>query len=373
MASVSLEHVSKRYGDIPAIEKLSLDIADGEFMVIVGPSGCGKTTVLRLIAGLVAPDDGSVLIDGRVVDDVPPGERDVAMVFEDFALYPHMAVRDNLAFPLRMRKTPAEAIRRRITEVAASMEIDPILGRKPAALATGEAQHTAIGHAVMREHPSVFLLDDALSHLDAHQRLEARAELSRLHRALGATLVAVTHDQAEALAMGTRVAVMNQGSLQQVGEPNKLYEQPANVFVAGFIGNPGMNLLESTLERDDAGVRLHQASGSWSIPATPRLDPVEDGSTVVVGFRPEHVRLVQATAADELGFEATCDLVEYLGHRLLVHLHAAGSEIVCSTGPDHRPTAGEVVSCSIPVGRLHFFDPASGRSLRSGAGLDQSA
>jgi len=373
MASVSLHHISRHFGDVRAVHALDLDIADGEFVVIVGPSGCGKTTVLRIIAGLETSDDGSVLIDGRVVDDLPPGERDVAMVFEDFALYPNMAVRDNLAFPLRMRKTPAEAIQQRIAEVAASMEIDPILGRKPAALATGEAQHTAIGHAVMRQHTSVFLLDDALSHLDAHQRQEARAELSRLHRELGATIVAVTHDQAEALAMGTRVAVMDQGTLQQVGTPQELYDHPASEFVAGFIGSPGMNLLQATLHRDEGGVRLEHAAGSWAIPATSALDRVEDGSTVVVGFRPEDLHLGRAAAADGLGFEATCDLVEYLGHRLLVHLRAAGSAIVCSTGLDSRPLAGEVVSGSIPAGRLHFFDPESGGSLQPSAGPDQSA
>ena len=222
MATVTLEHVSKQYQDVVAVRDLSIEIADGEFLVLVGPSGCGKTTVLRLIAGLEIPNDGTILIDGRVVNDVAPNARNVAMVFENYALYPHLAVRENLGFALRVRRTPAEEIRRRVSAVAASMELGRLLERRPPGLAAGEAQHVAIGRAVVRDTPAVLLLDDALSHLDARQRLEARAELGRLHRELRTTIVSVTHDQAEALAVGTRVAVMNAGVLQQAGAPRTL-------------------------------------------------------------------------------------------------------------------------------------------------------
>ena len=362
VASISLEHVSKRYGAVEAVQDLGLDIADGEFMVIVGPSGCGKTTALRLIAGLEQPDTGDVRLDGRLATATPPAERNVAMVFEDFALYPHMKVRDNLAFPLRVRKTPAEAIRRRVAEVADVTEIEPILARKPGELAAGQAQHVAVGHAVVREVTSAFLLDDALSHLDAHQRLEARAELARLHRDLGATIVAVTHDQAEAMAMGTRVAVMADGGLRQVATPRRLYERPADTFVAGFIGNPPMNLLEMSVEPHD-GLRLRHGALTWPLPGSGPLRDLAGSESVVVGCRPEHIRVGATAGADEVGFEATCDLVEYLGHRRLVHLHAADLQLVASTGTAGDLTAGEVVECAVPVARLHFFDHSTGLAL----------
>ena len=363
MARISLEHVSKRYGDVEAVRDLSLEIADGELMVIVGPSGCGKTTALRLIAGLEQPDSGEVLMDGEVVTHVPPAERNVAMVFEDYALYPHMRVSDNLAFPLRLRKTPADEIRRRVSRVAEATDIEPVLGRKPGELATGQAQQVAVGHAVVREVTSVFLLDDALAHLDAHQRLDARAEMARLHRELGATVVAVTHDQAEALAMGTRVAVMAGGALRQAATPRWLYERPADTFVAGFIGSPPMNLLDMEVQSDGDGHRLRSADLSLDLPPTTALRHFGRGETVVVGFRPEHLRLDVSPAPDEVGFEAVCDLVEYLGHRRLAHVHAGEAVLVASTGPAGAFGAGDRVECAIPIARLHFFDPATGQAL----------
>jgi multiple sugar transport system ATP-binding protein len=361
MAHIHLAHVSKRYGEVAAVTDLSLEIADGEFLYLIGPSGCGKTTALRLIAGLEVPDEGDVLFDGKVVNDVRPAKRDVAMVFEDFALYPHLKVRDNLAFPLRMRKTPAEAIRRRVAEVAERSELQPVLGRKPGGLATGEAQHVAIGHAVVRETTSAFLLDDALAHLDAHQRLEARAELARLHRELGATLVAVTHDQAEALAVATRVAVMDDGRLRQVATPRELYEHPADTFVAGFIGSPGMNLVEMTVATDDGMGVDRPGARSLRLPAGREVPSLRPGEPVIVGFRPEHVHLHEA-GRDEIGFDGTSDLVEYLGDRRLVHIDADGVPIVASVPPGSSPSPGEHISCSVSYERLHFFDPTSGRA-----------
>ena len=217
--------------------------------MLVGPSGCGKTTVLRLIAGLEQPDTGTIRFDGRDVTAVPPGQRDIAMVFEGYALFPHLAVRDNLSFALRLRHLPAAEVDRRVADVATSMELGHLLQRRPPGLATGEAQHVAVGRAVVRDAPAVLLLDDALSHLDAQQRLEARAEVARLHDELGSTIVSVTHDQAEALAVGTRLAVMDEGRMRQVGTPHEVYEQPADAFVAGFIGSPPMNLIEMEVER----------------------------------------------------------------------------------------------------------------------------
>jgi len=370
MATVTLEHVSKQYQDVVAVRDLSIEIADGEFLVLVGPSGCGKTTVLRLIAGLETPDDGTILIDGRVVNDVAPNARNVAMVFENYALYPHLAVRENLGFALRVRRTPAEEIRRRVSAVAASMELGRLLERRPPGLAAGEAQHVAIGRAVVRDTPAVLLLDDALSHLDARQRLEARAELGRLHRELRTTIVSVTHDQAEALAVGTRVAVMNAGVLQQAGPPRTLYGHPTNAFVAGFIGSPPMNLVEMTLERD--GDRPVLRSGLLTLPAPERIAGSAAGSIaphVTVGIRPEHIRVAAPPGDGDAGFRGQCDLVEFLGHQVLVHLRVGDLELRAFDDPARRIRPGDIVDCSISLDRLHLFDSRTGWALDAGAQL----
>jgi multiple sugar transport system ATP-binding protein len=368
MATVTLEHVSKQYRDVVAVRDLSIEIADGELLVLVGPSGCGKTTVLRLIAGLEVPDEGTILIDGRAVNDVPPSERNVAMVFEDYALYPHLVVRENLDFALRMHRTPADEIRHRVSAVAASLELGGLLERKPPGLAAGEAQHVAIGRAVVRDTPAVFLLDDALSHLDAGQRLEARAELGRLHRELRATIVSVTHDQAEALAVGTRVAVMDAGVLQQAGPPRTLYEHPANVFVAGFIGDPPMNLVETTLEPDGDYPVLR--SGPLAVPAPEGLADATTGPIalpVTVGIRPEHIRVGASPGDGDAGFRGQCDLVEFLGHHALLHVRVGDLELLAFDDPVGRVRAGDIVDCSIPLDRLQLFDSRTGRALDPGA------
>jgi multiple sugar transport system ATP-binding protein len=368
MATVTLEHVSKRYRDVVAVRDLSIEIADGELLAVVGPSGCGKTTMLRLIAGLEVPDEGTILIDGRVVNDVPPGGRDVAMVFEDYALYPHLVVRENLDFALRLHRTPADEIRRRVSAVASSLELGSLLERKPPGLAAGEAQHVAIGRAVVRDAPAVFLLDDALSHLDARQRLEARAELGRLHRDLRVTIVSVTHDQAEALAVGTRVAVMDAGVLKQVGPPRILYEHPADVFVAGFVGSPPMNLVEMMFERD--GDRPVLRAGRLTLPAPERLAgpaPAPIASQVTVGIRPEHIRVGAPPGDGDAGFRGQCDLVEFLGHQALVHVRVGDLELRAFDDPARRVRAGDIVDCSIPLDRLHLFDGRTGRALDASA------
>jgi multiple sugar transport system ATP-binding protein len=360
MAGVSLEGVSKRYGRVVAVESLDLDIADGETMMLVGPSGCGKTTVLRLIAGLESPDTGTIRFDGRDVTEVAPRERDIAMVFEGYALFPHLAVRDNLSFALRLRHLPADEVDRRVADVARAMELDHLLRRRPPALATGEAQHVAVGRAVVRDAPAVLLLDDALSHLDAQQRLEARTEVARLHDELGSTIVSVTHDQAEALAVGTRVAVMDEGRLHQVGTPQDIYERPADVFVAGFIGSPAMNLIELVVEEHDGRVVLR--GGPWTLPLS-SIPVGATGAGITMGFRPEHVGLGPPAAYDEIGLIGTCELVEYLGSELLVHLRVGSDEVVAIGDPDDRVEVGDTIECQITLERIHLFDTASGRAL----------
>ncbi len=368
MATVALEHVSKAYGTLIAVRDLSVEIADGEFLVLVGPSGCGKTTVLRLIAGLEAPDEGTILIDGRAVNDVAPSARNVAMVFEDYALYPHLVVRENLDFALRIHRTPADEIRRRVSAVAASMELDGLLERMPSGLAAGEAQGVAVGRAVARDRPVVFLLDDALSHLDARQRLEARAQLGRLHRELKSTIVSVTHDQSEALAMGTQIAVMDEGALQQVGPPRTLYEHPANVFVAGFVGSPPMNLVEMTPARE--GDRLVLRAGPLAVPAPTRLaDPAgrSIGPLVTVGVRPEHIQVAAPPGDGDIRFRARCDLVEFLGRQVLVHIRIGDVGLMALADPAGHVRVGDVVDCSIRPDRLYLFDGRTGAAIAAPA------
>jgi multiple sugar transport system ATP-binding protein len=355
MAGVTLERVTKRYRDVVAVRRLDLEIRDGEMLAIVGPSGCGKTTVIRLIAGLEDPDEGTIYYDGQDMTEVAPRDRNVAMVFEDYALFPHLAVRDNLTFALRLQKRPQEEISRRVNEVAEAMELDHLLERRPKGLATGEAQHVAVGRAVIRDAPSVVLLDDALSHLDAQQRLEARGEVARLHDELGSTIVAVTHDQAEALAVGDRVAVMDEGALKQVGTPRELYEHPADTFVASFIGSPPMNLVAP------------EVFGTDGLEA-PGFDALY-GRTVTVGIRPEDLRL--ATPGDgEAGFRGRCDLVEYLGSRLLVHVRVGEAELIVLDDPADDIRAGDTIDCSAPLARLHLFDAVTGQAMEERIGAD---
>jgi multiple sugar transport system ATP-binding protein len=285
------------------------------------------------------------------------------MVFEDYALYPHMVVRDNLGFALGIHRAPAEEIRQRVAVVSASMELDPLLERKPAVLAAGQAQHVAIGRAVLHDSPAVFLLDDALSHLDARQRLEARAELGRLHRELGTTIVSVTHDQSEALAVGTRVAVMDEGVLQQVGQPRALYDHPDNVFVAGFVGSPQMNLVGMSLEQSGEGTRLR--SSAFTLPAPEWVAGPAAGwipPDVTVGIRPEHILIAPAGEGDAM-FRARCDLVEFLGHQTLVHLHVGDIELRAFEDPAKPIRAGYIVDCDVALERLHLFDTRTGRRL----------
>jgi multiple sugar transport system ATP-binding protein len=316
MARIELDHVSKVYpGRVPAITDLTLDIPDGEFMVLVGPSGSGKSTALRMVAGLEEITEGTITIGERVVNDLPPKDRDIAMVFQNYALYPHMTVRDNLAFALQLRRTPKQEQDRRVGEAARILGLEPYLDRKPAALSGGQRQRVAMGRAIVRE-PQAFLMDEPLSNLDAKLRVGMRAELARLHERLGVTTIYVTHDQVEAMTLGTRVAVLKDGELQQVDTPPNLYEQPRNLFVAGFIGSPAMNLVEARLVRDGGPAVLF---GGYRLPvaeqvmARPGLDRFLDRD-VIVGIRPssfEDAALAGRNGAPTM--KVTVDVTEQLG------------------------------------------------------------
>ncbi|HEX6869206.1 MAG TPA: sn-glycerol-3-phosphate ABC transporter ATP-binding protein UgpC [Candidatus Limnocylindrales bacterium] len=365
MATVTFDHVNKIYGDFHAVQDLNLEIGDGEFMVLVGPSGCGKTTSLRMIAGLEEVSSGELRIGDRVVNDVPPKDRDIAMVFQSYALYPHMTVRDNLAFGLKLRKIPKADIERRVNEAAETIQLQKLLDRKPKELSGGQRQRVALGRAIVRE-PAVFLMDEPLSNLDAKLRVQTRAEIARLHQRLKTTVVYVTHDQVEAMTMGQRIAVMSEGILQQVGAPQVLYDTPVNRFVAGFIGSPSMNFVDVTVEGSGDTARLNGASG-WSVPTPPRLRSIAGdiaGKKLVAGFRPEHLDVGQA-GPDEGSFRARADVVEYLGNEELLHVNAADQDVVAIVNSEHRVRPGDIVDLKLPLAKLHLFDAETGAALTS--------
>ena len=295
MSTVTFEGVTKKYGEVLAVDNLSLEIVDGEFMVLVGPSGCGKTTSLRMIAGLEDITAGTLKIGDVVVNDKAPKDRDIAMVFQSYALYPHMTVKENLAFGLKLRKVSKDEIDRRVNEAAAILDLAKLLARKPKELSGGQRQRVALGRAIVRE-PAVFLMDEPLSNLDAKLRVQTRAQILRLHARLKTTVVYVTHDQVEAMTMGTRIAVMNEGLLQQVGTPHDLYDLPVNRFVAGFIGSPAMNLLEARV----SGKRVN-AGGIEIEVSDDRAKALVNRTSVTIGFRPEHLRIGKAGKDEEIG------------------------------------------------------------------------
>src|SRR5437660_8037341 len=330
MATVTFDHVTKAYADDAiAVNDLDLLIKDGEFLVLVGPSGCGKTTALRCVAGLEEISAGQLKIGERVVNRVPSKDRNIAMVFQSYALYPHMTVYDNLAFGLKLLKTPKQEIKRRVEEAAKILDLERFLDRKPRALSGGQRQRVALGGAIVRE-PAAFLMDEPLSNLDAKLRVQTRAEILKLQQELQTTTIYVTHDQVEAMTMGDKIAVMRSGVLQQVGTPENLYEDPKNVFVAGFIGSPAMNL----------------------VPA-----PVvgEGGSDRIVGFRPEHVR-VENSHVDALRFGARVEVVEYLGDEQLVHMTRKDSSLQAKLPVDQRLSAGDELTFAVPRDKLRVFD-----------------
>ena len=339
MASVTYEHVTKTFGDTAAVKDLMLGIEDGEFMVLVGSSGCGKSTALRMLAGLEKLSDGRILIGDRVVNNVAPQHRDIAMVFQSYALYPHMTVYDNLAFGLRNQKLPQKEIDSRVRRAAEILDLDPLIKRKPKQLSGGQRQRVALGRAIVRD-PSAFLMDEPLSNLDAQLRVQTRAEILKLQQALKTTTIYVTHDQVEAMTMGDRIAVMRLGVLQQVGSPETVYEDPRNVFVAGFIGSPAMNL----------------------VPA-PVIDGV-GGDDRIVGFRPEHLHVANGNV-DGVSFPARVEVVEYLGDEQLVHLSRKDLSLQAKLPVEQRVHAGDELTFTIPRAKLYLFDAQTEERVRS--------
>jgi multiple sugar transport system ATP-binding protein len=363
MAEIQFHDVSKSYGDGPrAVANLDLEIRDGEFMVFVGPSGCGKTTALRMVAGLEEISDGEVEIGGRVVNDLSPKERDVAMVFQNYALYPHMTVAQNLAFGLRLRKTSKEEVTRRVQHAAETLGLEEYLDRKPRALSGGQRQRVAMGRAIVRE-PQAFLMDEPLSNLDAKLRVQMRAEIQKLQRSLGVTTIYVTHDQTEAMTMGDRIAVMRDGSLQQVDTPERVYQQPANEFVAGFIGSPAMNMVEARLKPTSAGRAV--VFGSHELAVDERLAPAWDsGASLVLGIRPEDFDDPAALPGCPQ-LDAVCVLRETLGSEVLVHFEVepSGPTWVARVHAQTSVQEGAPIGLAIDPKHLHFFDPTTGKAL----------
>src|SRR5579885_505894 len=322
MADVALQDVTKVFDDgTRAVDGLDLQIGDGEFMVLVGPSGCGKTTALRMVAGLEEISDGVVRIGQRVVNDLTPKRRDIAMVFQSYALYPHLSVFDNMAFPLKLAKVPKQEIRRRVETAAKTLDLEPYLGRKPRALSGGQRQRVAMGRAIVRE-PAAFLMDEPLSNLDAKLRVQMRADIKKLQKELDVTTVYVTHDQVEAMTMGDRVAVMRKGELQQVAPPQELYERPVNMFVAGFIGSPAMNLLQARIERRNGNVVALAGDASIELDERHAFLAPWDGREVVLGVRPEDLEDAALAPGGQPRIRARVELREALGSEVLVHITA---------------------------------------------------
>jgi multiple sugar transport system ATP-binding protein len=398
LATVQFDKVAKIYPDgTRAVNDLALEIGDGEFMVLVGPSGCGKTTALRMVAGLESISEGVLRIGERVVNHLPARARDIAMVFQSYALYPHLSVYDNIAFGLRVKKVPKDEIDRRVKEAARILDLEPFLKRKPRALSGGQRQRVAMGRAIVRQ-PQAFLMDEPLSNLDAKLRVQMRAEIARLQNDLGVTTIYVTHDQTEAMTMGDRVAVMRKGELQQVAEPQELYDRPLNLFVGGFIGSPAMNMVEATIDRQNGA--LVATIGDRSIPLgeellarRPALREL-DGRPVIVGIRPEHLEdaALVPDAPPEQRLRGTVELREALGSEVMVHFTveakpalteevrelaedmdtaiarelddaAAHTTMVGRFGAHSQLRVGEVGEVVVDASALHFFDPETGLGI----------
>jgi multiple sugar transport system ATP-binding protein len=355
MASVTIKDIVKRYGNnAPVLTGINIDIREHEFMVLVGPSGCGKSTLLRMVAGLEEITGGTIAIGERVVNDVPPKDRDIAMVFQSYALYPHMSVRENLEFGLKLRKVPRAEMDRLVAEAARILEIQDYLGRRPKELSGGQRQRVALGRAIVRK-PAVFLFDEPLSNLDAKLRVQMRAEIKKLQQRLQVTSIYVTHDQVEAMTMGHRIAIMNAGILQQVGTPLDVYERPENVFVANFIGTPPMNFVRATVD-GEGGL----AAKGFSLPPPPAAREAlaaRAGKSVIVGVRPENVHHVdRPTRGVTAPVELTVELVETLGNEVVVHASQGPDTIAFKMDPHRPPELGDKVKAVVELEMLHLFD-----------------
>ncbi len=374
MADVRFEHVYKRYGENPpVITDLNLHIQDHEFLVLVGPSGCGKSTALRMIAGLEDISEGTLYIGDRAVNDVAPKDRDIAMVFQNYALYPHMSVYDNMAFSLKLRGAPKDEIASKVNRAAEMLGIQDYLPRKPKALSGGQRQRVALGRALVRE-PKVFLLDEPLSNLDAKLRVATRTEIARLHQTTQTTFVYVTHDQVEAMTMGDRIAVLNAGLIQQLGSPQELYERPANLFVAGFIGSPAMDFFNGTVTRSGDGATLKIGSRTVTLTGQSAAAAANAASSgerkVVAGVRPEDFRI--ASESDANSIPGVVDVVEHLGNEQMIYFQAEGSRttetseakgVTARIAPDVEVRVGQNVAVTFDTSRVHLFDAETGKRL----------
>lgn len=366
MASISFRHVWKKYaGNTVAVRDFNAEVVDKEFLVLVGPSGCGKSTTLRMLAGLEEISEGEIAIGDRVVNNVAPKDRDVAMVFQSYALYPHMTVYENMAFGLRLRKTPKNIIDQRVREAAKSLGIEHLLERRPRQLSGGQRQRVAVGRAIVRE-PAVFLMDEPLSNLDAKLRVEARSFISKLHQRLGTTFVYVTHDQVEAMTMGTRICVMSAGEIQQIDSPFNLYHNPRNIFVAGFIGSPSMNFFDATLKESDGKVNLETSNFVLTLPPKKaEMYKGNSGKRVTLGIRPEDIHDVdfQPAGISPAVVEANVDVVEQMGNEMILYLEDGGKSFIARTDPRTRAHVGNRLGVALNLDNLHVFDADTQLSL----------
>ena len=355
MARIQLKNIVKSWGESVGVKRMSLDIADGEFLVLLGPSGCGKTTTMRMVAGLEDPTEGEIWIGDTCVNNLEPKDRDVAMVFQSYGLYPNMTVYENISFPLRIRGTPTADIRPAVMKASGQVELDDFLDRRPKELSGGQRQRVALARAIVRQ-PKVFLMDEPLSNLDAKLRVAMRSEIKELHQRLKTTSIYVTHDQIEAMTMGDKIVVMKDGRIEQMGSPLELYDRPANVFVAGFIGSPSMNFVPATLRRDAAGARLELADGSRL--AAPAHAGGIDGQSVVLGTRPEHLKL-----ATEGGIASRVVVMEPTGADTFVSCRHGPTEMAAVFRERHDFTPGSTIHLLPDLDRAHLFDASSGQRL----------
>ncbi len=366
MASVSYDHVTKRFGDVIAVNDLNINIEDKEFLVLVGPSGCGKSTALRCLAGLEDITEGHIRIADQVVNDIPPKDRDIAMVFQSYALYPHMSVFDNMAFGLKLRKTPKDEIKRRVQQAADILGIGDLLDRKPRQLSGGQRQRVAVGRAIVRE-PKVFLFDEPLSNLDAKLRVETRANISKLHQQLQTTFIYVTHDQVEAMTMASRIAVLNAGILQQIDTPQHLYDYPNNLFVAGFIGSPAMNFFPAKVVQDDGKLYVDGKSFKLQVPDrhVSTFTPLA-GKPVVFGIRPEDIHNPEFTPSSIFAqsVETEVDVTELMGNEIFVYLKSGEHNFVARVDPRTRVQMGDKVQVVFNMDNMHIFDRDTEQAIR---------
>ncbi|MCS6846163.1 MAG: ABC transporter ATP-binding protein [Anaerolineae bacterium] len=367
MASVTYEHVTKRFGDVIAVNDLNISIADREFLVFVGPSGCGKTTSLRMLAGLEEVTEGNIYIGDRIVNDVPPKDRDIAMVFQSYALYPHMSVYDNMAFGLKLRRVPKAEIDQRVKEAARRLGIEALLDRKPKQLSGGQRQRVAVGRAIVRN-PAVFLMDEPLSNLDAKLRVQARAEISKLHMQLGTTFIYVTHDQVEAMTMGTRIAVMKDGVLQQIDTPQVLYDRPDNVFVAGFIGSPSMNFFDATLTASGSDLYVDTGAFRVKVPEN-KVEPYRAhvGKQVIFGIRPEDIHDPEYAppGIHQAIVESKVDVTELMGNEVIVYLMTTNNKpFLARVDPRTKARVGNTMGMAFNLDNMHIFDKQTEKAIR---------